>query len=183
MSANTPCDEQTGALVAFERTHDQPWSCPPDFREPSEPERLRELRQLLIQGISNGDVCIKTMNDFWASSSDWYRRIYEQVMSSRQALEQRLSATMYQLAASQTALHQEMASCAALQQALAAEKAKLTAERDRADELSVRYTFTKEANAGLIESNAKLSEANAQISKVLYNVTSLDDGGGRMSVV
>jgi len=163
-------------MIPFDRTHNPPWSCPPGVREPSEPDKLRELRQLLMQIITNGDVCIKTLNDSWASSSDWYRRIYEQVMSSRQVLEQRLYATTQQLGVSQTALHQEMASCASLQQALAAEKAKLAAEKEKANELLVRNTLCREANAGLLKANAKLSEA-------LYNLTSPDDGGGRMSNV
>lgn len=161
-------------MITFDRTHNLSWSCPPGVREPSEPDNLRELRQLLVQNITNGNVCIKTLNDSWASSSDWHRRIYEQVMSSRQALEQRLYATTQQLGACQTALHQEMASCAALQQALAAEKAKLASEKEKVDELSVRNALCREANAGLLKANAKLSEA-------LYNVTSLDDGGGRIS--
>lgn len=181
MSSQLPCNESAGALVPVKQANDRNRSFPPDACEQPERDVLQEVSRLLMQSLSNDDVCFKILNDFWASSSDWYRRIFEQVMSSRQAIEQRLLATSQQLSASQAALHQEVTSCAALQQALAAEQAKSAAYKEKVDEISVRHTLCKGANTGLVEANARLGEANAHLSRALYNLTSLDDGGGGMA--
>ncbi|KAI7722916.1 hypothetical protein KC353_g90 [Hortaea werneckii] len=183
MSAQPPCNELAGALVPVKQVNDQNRRFPPDACEQPEQDVLREVRRLLMQSLSNDDVCLKILNDFWASSSDWHRRIFEQVMSSRQAIEQRLLATRQQLSVSQAALHQEVTSCASLQQALAAEQAKSAAYKEKVDEMSVRHTLCKGANTGLMEANARLGEANAHLSRALCNLTSMDDGGGGMSDV
>ncbi|KAM0714550.1 hypothetical protein Q7P37_009846 [Cladosporium fusiforme] len=177
MSSRPPCNELAGALVPIKQANDETRSFPPDACERPEQGVLQEVHHLLMQSLSNDDVCLKILNDSWASSSDWYRRIFEQVMSSRQAIEQRLFATRQQLSASQAALHQEVASCATLQQALAAEQAKSAAYKEKMDEMSVRHTLCKGANTGLVEANARLGEANAHLSRALYNLTSLDDSG------
>lgn len=164
MSSQVPCQSgHTGALVAFDRTDGQPWPCSPNLREPSAQDLLRELRQLIIQSISNGDVCIKTLTDFWASSSDWNRRIFEQGLS-HQRLEEKLIMMTHQLGISQNALQRETAFSNTLKQALAVEKESLVAERESRNEVSVQLELCREANIGL-------RKANENLSKALCNLT------------
>lgn len=133
-------------------------SCPPGFQGPHLQELSGELRELVTRTAAKFDMCIKQLEGFVASNADWNRRVSEQ-RDSVPTLQRELIDTTQKLVASQVALQQAMATKDGLQQAATAEKA-------RADEMTVQLQISREANFGFVKVNSQLSQA-------LFNLTTL----------
>lgn len=153
---------QPGALVPFDRNdYHHSWSCPPETRRQLIHERLDELRQFTLENMSSSKACNKTLNDFWAITSEWHRQVFQQK-------DVELHTTRERLAASQAALQKEEVACSVLQQAHATMTAEIERLRDRLNEQQVQLGMCKQANASFVD-------VNATLSKTLYNLTTYPD--------
>lgn len=138
----------------------------PDHEEPPPQEVVGELRELVARSVTNGDACIKSLNEFGTSTANQDRQIFEQHVSDKQ-LQQELITTTQKLVNARVALQQETATCDALRQAVAT-------ERDKTNEIAIQLRIYTEANLGFVKVISELSQA-------LYNLTALTTVASRGS--
>jgi hypothetical protein len=153
---------QLGALVPFDKNgHDHSWSCPPEIRQQPIQERLDELRHFALENMSSIKASNKTLNDFWAITSEWHRQLFQQKDVELHTMRERL-------AASQAALQKEEVSCSTLQQAHATMTAEVERLTEKLNEHQIQLGMCKQANASFMD-------VNATLSKTLYNLTTYPD--------
>ena len=82
----------------------------PDHEGPPLQEVVGEIRELVARSVTNGDACIKSLNEFGTSTANWNRQIFEQHVSD-QTLQQELITTTQKLVNARVALQQKTATC------------------------------------------------------------------------
>lgn len=138
----------------------------PDHEGSPLQEMVGEIRELVARSVTNGDACIKSLNEFGTSAANWNRQIFEQHVSD-QKLQQELITTTQKLVNARVALQQETATCDALRQAVAT-------ERDKTNKMAIQLRIYAEANLGFVKVVSELSQA-------LYNLTALTTVASRGS--
>jgi hypothetical protein len=110
-----------------------------------------EIRELVGRSITNGDACVKSLNEFGSSVANWNRQIFEQHVSD-QKLQHELIATTQKLVNARIALQQETATCDALRR-------EFTVEKDKSNEMAAQLKICREANLTIVRVVCELSQA------------------------
>ena len=167
MTSRTPINKGPIKMqVPFRGADSRSPSHSPDHEGPPLQEVVSEIRELVARSVTNGDACIKSLNEFGTSTANWNRQIFEQHVSD-QMLQQELITTTQKLVNARVALQQETATCDALRQAVAT-------ERDKTNEMAIQLRIYTDANLGFVKVVSELSQA-------LYNLTTLKTVASRGS--
>lgn len=151
------------AEVPFCEADDRSPPRSPDQNGPPLQDIVGEIRKLLVCSMTNGDACVKSLNEFGqvlrtGTGDILGPAIFEQRVSD-QKLQHELIATTQKLVNARLALQQATAACDALRR-------EVTAERDRPNGMAVQLKECREANLGFVKVISELSQG-------LHTVTAL----------